>query len=124
MKYFFANRSLGILVVSFLILPVFVLAATPTIQSLLAWAWIPLYLLLLAIMALALVFFLWGVAIFILNAGNEEKRSEGRQKMFWGIIALAVMIAIWGIVRLLASVFLPFGGAPLPPIFLPDVLPR
>ncbi len=76
------------------------------------------------IIALALVFFLWGMALFILNSGNEDKRSEGKQKMFWGIIALAVMIAIWGIVRLLASVFLPFGGAPLPPIFLPDVLPR
>jgi len=57
------------------------------------------------IMGLALVFFLWGTAIFILNAGNEEKRSEGKQKMFWGIIALAVMVGVWGIVNLLVTAF-------------------
>lgn len=75
------------------------------------------------IIALALIFFLWGMALFVLNAGSEDKRSEGKQKMLWGIIVLAVMIAIWGIVRLLASIFLPT-GAPLPPIFIPPVLPR
>ena len=56
------------------------------------------------VISLALFFFLWGMAVFILNAGNEEKRKEGKQKMFWGIIALTVMIGVWGIVNLLASI--------------------
>ncbi len=85
----------------FIVIPVFALAQTPTIQSLLAWAWIPLYLLLLVIMGLALAFFLWGVALFILNSGNEDKRSEGKQKMFWGIIALVIMISIGSIMWIL-----------------------
>jgi len=58
------------------------------------------------IMALATIFFLWGMMVFILNAGSEEKRSEGKKKMLWGIIILVVMVSIWGIVNLLSSVFL------------------
>lgn len=62
------------------------------------------------IMALSIVFFLWGMMIFILNAGNEEKRSEGKKRMVWGILVLVVMVSIWGIVNLLASVFIGGGN--------------
>ncbi|MFP4539946.1 MAG: hypothetical protein ACLFNN_03370, partial [Candidatus Paceibacterota bacterium] len=55
-------------------------------------------LLVLIIMALALVFFLWGVAKFILNAGDPEEQSKGKQIMFWGLIGLFVMTAVWGLV--------------------------
>ena len=53
------------------------------------------------ILALALVFFLWGVALFILNAGDPEGQSKGKNIMFWGIIALFVMVAVWGLVGFL-----------------------
>ncbi|MGM0482458.1 MAG: hypothetical protein ACQEP6_01155 [Patescibacteria group bacterium] len=52
----------------------------------------------LIILALALVFFLWGVAKFILNAGDPEEQSKGKQVMFWGLIGLFVMTAVWGLV--------------------------
>lgn len=55
-------------------------------------------LLVLIIMALALVFFLWGVAKFILNAGDPEEQTKGKQIMFWGLIGLFVMTAVWGLV--------------------------
>lgn len=74
------------------------------------------------IIALALIFFLWGMAIFILNSGQEEKRKEGKQKMIWGVIVLAVMVAIWGIVKFVLGAFaLSPGGSVLPPIFIPPV---
>ena len=47
------------------------------------------------VVALALLFFLFGLAKFILNASNEEKRSEGKGVMVWGIIALFVMLFVW-----------------------------
>ncbi len=53
----------------------------------------------LIVFALALIFFLWGLAKFILNAGDEEERGKGKQIMLWGIIALVVMSAVWGIVK-------------------------
>src|SRR3989344_4791875 len=41
------------------------------------------------IFALAMVFFVWGVVkFFIINAGEEAKRAEGKQYMIWGIVAL------------------------------------
>jgi hypothetical protein len=57
------------------------------------------------VVALALLFFFWGVARFILNADNEEKRTEGKKVMVWGIIALFVMLFVWQIVNILANTF-------------------
>lgn len=54
---------------------------------------------------IALIGFLWGVGITILQADNEEKRKEGRQIMVWGIIGLFVMTAIWGIVGVIGGTF-------------------
>jgi phosphatidylglycerophosphatase A len=57
------------------------------------------------VLALALLFFFWGVAKFILNADNDEKRTEGKKVMIWGIIALFVMVSVWGLVNILANTF-------------------
>src|SRR3989344_450897 len=51
-----------------------------------------------ALAGLALLVFFWGVVKFIFNAGDEEKRREGKKFMLWGIIALFVVVSIWGIV--------------------------
>jgi hypothetical protein len=50
------------------------------------------------VVALALLFFFWGLAMFILAAGDEEKKKEGRSIMIWGVVALFVMISVWGLV--------------------------
>jgi len=47
--------------------------------------------------AIVLLVFFWGMAKFVLNAGELEARVEGRRLMFWGIIALFVMVSVWGI---------------------------
>ncbi len=58
------------------------------------------------IFALAMVTFIWGVVkFFILGADEEAKREQGKQFMLWGIIALAVMISVWGLVRILGTTF-------------------
>ncbi len=54
---------------------------------------------------IATVVFLWGVIRFIMSAGDEKKRSEGKSMMTWGIIGLAVMAAAWGIANLLVGYF-------------------
>lgn len=51
---------------------------------------------------LAMLFFIWGLAIFIKDSGNEEKVTEGKQKMIWGIIAIFVIVSVWGLVWLVA----------------------
>lgn len=59
------------------------------------------------VFALALLFFIWGLAQFIWAAGqgNEDKIKAGKQLMFWGVIALFVMVSIWGIVEVLGRDF-------------------
>ncbi|MEO8637585.1 MAG: hypothetical protein ABI430_01650 [Candidatus Taylorbacteria bacterium] len=48
---------------------------------------------------IALLVFFWGLAKYILAAGSEESKAEGRRIMVGGIIALFVMASVWGIVR-------------------------
>lgn len=58
------------------------------------------------IFAIAIAMFIWGaVKFFIINADEEAKREQGKQFMIWGIIALAVMLSVWGIVSVLTSTF-------------------
>ena len=66
------------------------------------------------IFALALAAFIWGVVqFFILNSDEEAKREQGKQFIVWGIVALAVMLSVLGLVRVLGNTFgiLP-GGSP------------
>lgn len=56
--------------------------------------------------AVAVLAFIWGaIKFFIIDADEEAKREQGRQFMFWGIIALAVMISVWGLVGVLSKTF-------------------
>lgn len=55
--------------------------------------------------ALALLAFFWGMANFILNAGNEEKRNQGKQTLIWGSLALFIIFSIWGILIMLQNTF-------------------
>ena len=71
----------------------------------------------------AILFFFYGLAKYILNAGDEEKKKEGRSIMIWGVIALFVMVSIWGIINVLADTFgvKKDQGLVLPTIKLPTV---
>ncbi len=54
---------------------------------------------------LAVASFVWGVIQYVINSNEESKRSKGRDFMIWGIIALAVMVSIWGLVGILRNTF-------------------
>jgi len=53
------------------------------------------------VFALALLAFFWGLAVYIFNSGNDEKKAQGKNIMIWGIIALFVMVSVFGIIRIL-----------------------
>ncbi len=55
------------------------------------------------LIAIAVVAFIWGVISQVLNPDNEEKKKQGKQFMIWGIIALFVIISIWGLVGILSK---------------------
>jgi hypothetical protein len=75
------------------------------------------------IFAVATVMFVWGVVqFFIINANEEKKREQGRQFMIWGIIALAVMLSVWGLVGIVGSTF-GVGSSVLPQVHPPGASP-
>lgn len=53
---------------------------------------------------LAIVAFFWGLIKYLVNMGDEAAK-EGIRIMLWGIIAIFVMVSIWGIIRLLQATF-------------------
>ncbi len=64
----------------------------------------------------AVIAFLYGVVTYIFNAGNEEKREEAQMFILYGLIGLAVMTTLWGLVRIFAGTFgFPIGLPSLKP---------
>ncbi|MBI2482418.1 MAG: hypothetical protein HYV76_02580 [Candidatus Vogelbacteria bacterium] len=57
------------------------------------------------IIGLALIYFIWGLANLIRNTGDEKAREEAKQMMIWGVIALFVMVSVWGLVGILTQTF-------------------
>lgn len=66
------------------------------------------------VVALALLAFFFGLmkAIF----GGPDSVKEGKNLMIWGIVALFVMVSVWGIVRFIGNAFgVEQGGSVTPP---------
>lgn len=59
---------------------------------------IPLFIL------IGVVYFVWGVVSYMVSA-DEEQKTKGRDKIIYGIIGLAVIVAMWGLVNLLVNTF-------------------
>jgi len=53
--------------------------------------------------AVAFVYFCYGVIEFIMNRDKEDKRTAGKQHMIWGIIGMAIMVSVFGIINLIMS---------------------
>jgi cell division protein FtsW (lipid II flippase) len=59
--------------------------------------------LILLLFALALAYFLYGLFIFIANGANDEKKTTGKEHMFWGVIGLTVMMGVWFLLDLVLA---------------------
>ncbi len=53
----------------------------------------------------ATVVFLWGMIQYILAAGEEKKIGEARKRIVAGLIGLFMMVAMWGIVKVITNTF-------------------
>lgn len=90
------------------LLPVVAQAQAPQLNSLgdvLALATNIINQLMPFIVALAVLYFIWGVFQFVMASGDDEARKVGRTKMMWGIIGIFVMVSVWGLVNLLEGSF-------------------
>lgn len=59
------------------------------------------------VIAIGLLFFLWGVIKFIFNANNPAKRKDGINFIIYGLVSFFVIFSVWGLVRVIRGVFDP-----------------
>ncbi|MEX0917086.1 MAG: hypothetical protein WDZ90_00975 [Candidatus Paceibacterota bacterium] len=55
--------------------------------------------------AVALAFFLWGGVQFLINPAEAATREQGKRHLLWGIVGMAIMVGVFGILRILAGTF-------------------
>jgi TRAP-type C4-dicarboxylate transport system permease small subunit len=103
-----------------MLLPVMVLAADPDLgffASLVAQIQNIVNILIPLVIAIGLLFFIWGLVQYIAASGDEAAKEEGKRKMIWGVIALFVIVTVWGLVALLNQLTgVDQGGAVVTPI--------
>ncbi len=50
---------------------------------------------------LATVYFIYGVLQFLWKADSEEGRKNGKSSMIWGLVGMAIMFSVLGIINLI-----------------------
>ena len=66
-----------------------------------------------ALIAAAVTFFLWSVLKYINSGDNAEVRAQARALMIYGVIAIFVMVSLWGFVNVLVEALNLNGNLPV-----------
>jgi len=53
--------------------------------------------------ACAMVYFLYGLAQYLLSPDNEEVRKTSKSHMLWGIIGLFIMVSVFGVMKIILN---------------------
>lgn len=65
------------------------------------------------ILSLAVVFFLWNIFNIIRASKSGEELSDLKNKALWGVVAIFVMVSMWGLVSILVNTLVPGAGIPV-----------
>lgn len=59
--------------------------------------------LIIFLFALAVVYFIYGLARYLLSPDNEEVRKSSKSQMLWGIVGMFIMISVFGILSIIMN---------------------
>ena len=93
-------KKFGIIAIPF-VLPLVASAQLGNLTNLVTSAGNIVRLLIPIVFALAMLFFFWGLAMYIF--GKEDNKDQAKKTMIWGVVAIFVMSAVWGLVRFIGS---------------------
>ena len=93
------NKLTKILTATLMMLPVIASAQLGGLGNLIGEVDLLMSILIRVVMAIALLTFFWGLVKFIFPQGSETAKVEAKKIMLWGLIALFVMVSVWGLVR-------------------------
>lgn len=89
--------------------PVLAMAQTSSsltsLDDIVAWIAKTIKTLIPVFFGLAIIYFFWGLANFIRASGDAKAQEAGRNQMIWGVIAIAVMISVYGLAIWLQGLF-------------------
>jgi len=57
------------------------------------------------LIGIAVLVFLWGVIKYVIAGDDAESRKQGLGLMAYGILAIFVMVSVWGLVNVLINTF-------------------
>lgn len=57
------------------------------------------------ILGVTVLVFIWGIFKLVFSNKDSKEREQARGYIVWGIVALFVMVSVWGLVNLLISFF-------------------
>ncbi len=49
--------------------------------------------------SVALLYLVFGITKFVVKAGDDKARSEGKNAIMWGIAGMLIMVSVFGIIR-------------------------
>lgn len=110
-KHVYSVSSIGV----FLFAPMVAFAQTPVdglITSVKGWVTLATPI----VVGIGLLAFFWGLVKYIYNADSEDAKENGRRIMIWGVVALFVMVSVWGLVAFVSDALIgdsgtqPFGS--------------
>jgi len=59
--------------------------------------------LIVLLFALAVVYFTYGLARYLLSPDDEEIRKNSKSQMFWGVVGMFIMVGVFGILGLVLN---------------------
>ena len=57
------------------------------------------------LLAIAILYFLWGVWIFVRNSDSADARQDGARHIGYGLVGIFVMVSVFGIMALIQNSF-------------------
>src|SRR3989344_6684800 len=70
-----------------------------------------------ALIALAIIYFIWGVVQYVIR-DSEEAKKKGKGHIIYGLIGLAIIVSLWGVVGIFVQSF-GLGGGTTPTLTTP-----
>ena len=61
--------------------------------------------LIILLFSLAFLYFIYGIVKFVNPATPEKDKIEARDSMFWGLIGMAIMFSVYGLVGFVLKTF-------------------
>lgn len=61
--------------------------------------------LILLAFAIATLVSFWGIFQFISSETADERRSDGKKKIFWGLFGMFIMVSAYALIRLILGTF-------------------